>query len=65
MSLAELEKEVQRLSPGELSAFTRWLDEYSARQWDGQFERDVASGKLDKLGEQADQAFKAGTCSEL
>lgn len=28
MSLAELEKEVQNLSLGELQAFTRWLTEY-------------------------------------
>lgn len=30
MSLAELEKEVQNLSPEELHAFARWLVEYTA-----------------------------------
>ena len=65
MSLAELEKEVLKLSPGELSAFARWLDEYAAAAWDVQFERDVAAGKLDRLGAKADEDFEAGRCSEL
>jgi len=65
MSLAELEMEVQNLSPGELSAFTRWLDDYAAKKWDAQFDQDVAAGKLDKLGAKADQAFETGQCSEL
>ncbi len=54
MSLAELEKEVQKLPPGELAAFTRWFEEFAADQWDGQFERDAASGKLEELGRRAD-----------
>ncbi|MDR1282520.1 MAG: hypothetical protein LBK99_17120 [Opitutaceae bacterium] len=65
MSLLELEKEVQRLSPAELDAFTRWLDEYTANQWDTQFEADVLSGKLERLGHKADAGFEAGTCHEL
>ena len=65
MSLAELEKEVQSLSSAEFNAFTRWLDDYSARQWDEQFEKDVAAGKLEGLGRKADLAFDAGECAEL
>lgn len=65
MSLAQLEKEVQNLSPEEFGAFTRWLEEYAARRWDGQFEKDVAAGKLDTLGQKADAAFEAGDCTEL
>lgn len=65
MSLAELEKEVQKLPPGELATFTRWFEEYAANQWDNQFERDVAAGKLDQLGRKADAVFEAGQCTEL
>ncbi|MCH2155320.1 MAG: hypothetical protein MK080_04910 [Opitutales bacterium] len=65
MSLAELEKKVENLSPGELEAFTRWLDSYAAKKWDAQFERDVVAGKLDELGKKADLAFESGLCSEL
>lgn len=64
MSLAELEKEVRSLTAGEFDAFTRWLEEYAARRWDEQFERDVAAGKLDQLGRKADAAFEAGQCAE-
>ena len=65
MSLAELEREVLKLSSGELSAFTRWLDEYAARSWDDQLDRDVATGKLDRLAKKADEDFEAGRCTEL
>ena len=65
MSLAELEKEVESLTPNELSAFTRWLDGYTSKQWDQKFESEVKQGKLDKLGKEADQAFESGQCTEL
>jgi hypothetical protein len=65
MSLAELEKEVQKLPPGELAAFTRWFQEYAATQWDAQIERDASAGKLNPLGQKADAAFKAGQCTDL
>ena len=65
MSLTELEKEVENLSPGEFEAFTRWLDDFTARRWDEQLEQDAASGKLDELGKKADDAFESGLCSEL
>ncbi len=65
MSLIELEQEVQKLSPSEFCAFTRWLDEYAAAQWDAQLEADVASGKLSKSFDKADAEFLAGKCVEL
>ncbi len=65
MSLAELEKEVERLDSADFEAFTRWLDAYAANRWDAQFEQDVAEGKLDKLGKKADAAFESGQCTEL
>lgn len=45
MSLAELEKGITKLSPGELSALTRWLDDYAAQARDDQLERDGVSQK--------------------
>lgn len=65
MSLVDLENEVQKLSPSELNAFTRWLDEYAAAQWDAQIESDVASGRLDHVLKKVDAEFKAGLCKEL
>ena len=65
MSLIELEQEVQKLSPAEFSAFTRWLDEYAATQWDEQIEKDVATGKFAHLLAKVDAEFEAGKCKEL
>ncbi|MEM1221803.1 MAG: hypothetical protein AAGH40_03505 [Verrucomicrobiota bacterium] len=65
MSLAELEKEVENLNSADFEAFTRWLDAYAAKRWDEQFEQDVASGRLNKLGKKADLAFESGQCTEL
>jgi hypothetical protein len=65
MSLAELEKEVLKLSSGELSAFTSWLDDYTARSWHDQLERDVAAGKLDRFAAKADEDFETGRCTEF
>jgi hypothetical protein len=65
MSLIELERKVQNLSPAELSAFTRWLDDYAGAQWDDQLEKDMAAGKLTKLLTKVDAEFEAGKCKEL
>ncbi|MEM6823260.1 MAG: hypothetical protein AAF558_15125 [Verrucomicrobiota bacterium] len=65
MSLAELEKEVENLDSADFEAFTRWLDAYAAKRWDEQFEQDVASGRLNKLGKKADLAFESDQCTEL
>lgn len=56
---------VQKLSPTELNAFLRWLDEFSAAQWDTQIENDVSTGRLDHLLSRVDADFDAGRCKEL
>jgi len=65
MSLAELQQEVEALSPAELDAFTSWLDNMTARRGDERFELDVLAGKLDALGQRADLDFELGKCCEL
>ena len=61
----ELESEVSRLSPDELSRFRAWFAEFDAALWDGQIELDAKSGKLDHLAERASQDFNSGNCKEL
>lgn len=65
MSVQELEAAVLRLSPEELARFAEWLDEYRANEWDRQFEADVAAGRLDALGRQADADFESGRTTPL
>ena len=65
MSVQELETAVAQLDPDELARFASWFEEYQADEWDRQFEADVAAGKLDALGRQADEDFEAGRVTAL
>lgn len=47
--LEELEEEIKKLSPEELTQLRDWFLELDAESWDNQIERDAESGKLDKL----------------
>ena len=64
-AVQELQSAVSQLSADELSRFREWFDEFDAEVWDRQFEKDVESGKLDQLAEQAITDFRAGKCKEL
>jgi hypothetical protein len=55
MTVKELEKAVADLTPEEFAAFRDWLAAYDQDRWDDQIERDMESGKLDKLLEEAKQ----------
>ena len=65
MSLQEIESAVATLPTTELTAFSRWFEEFLADQWDRRIERDVNAGRLDAAGSQADADFAAGRCSPL
>ena len=55
-----LEKQIEQLSPEELRAFRLWFAEFDAELWDEELERDVAAGKLDRLGDAAVAAHQRG-----
>ena len=65
MSLQELETAVTRLPQEDLSAFSRWSEEFLADQWDARIERDIQAGRLRKAVEKADADFDAGRCTPL
>ncbi len=48
-----VEKEVETLSPEELTEFRHWFAAYDAEAWDRQFEHAASSGKLDALADAA------------
>ena len=64
-TLQEIEKAVQGLSPDQLAAFRDWFVEYDQALWDKQLERDVASGRLDSLADEALEDLRNGRCSDL
>jgi hypothetical protein len=55
MSLAEIKDLAIRLPPEELTALTAFLVERDNAAWDKQIEEDAASGKLDRLFEEAER----------
>jgi hypothetical protein len=65
MSVEDLESAVSHLSEPELARFREWFEEFAADQWDQQIEADIAAGRLDAAGKQADEDFEAGRCTPL
>jgi hypothetical protein len=63
--LEALEQEVQRLAPEDYQAFRKWLADYDWQLWDEELERDVAAGKLDKLGDEALAEWRRGETAEI
>ena len=63
-SLDEFEKAVAELPTDQLERFRAWFEEFEAVPFDQKIERDAASGKLDRLAEQALADFRAGCASD-
>jgi hypothetical protein len=64
-SVKEIESAVTRLSRAELAAFRSWFTDFDAEAWDRQFEKDVADGRLDALGDEALRDLSKGRCNDL
>ena len=56
----QIENEVQELSAEELARFRDWFLEFDWEAWDRQLERDVETGKLDVLADEAVREHAAG-----
>ena len=64
-TVQEIEEAVIQLPEPELDTFRRWFEKFDAGLWDRQFEKDVQSGKLDSLADQALKDLEEGRCTEL
>lgn len=65
MNLSKIQQAITELSPQDFARFREWFEEYEARMWDKQIERDAKSGKLDKIVEEAMKDYRAGKAREL
>jgi hypothetical protein len=65
MTIAELKQAVAQLSEEELVRFRTWFDEYYAKVWDEQIEKDAKSGRLDRLISEVDEEYDAGLSKPL
>ncbi|PYV16502.1 MAG: hypothetical protein DMG21_11520 [Acidobacteria bacterium] len=63
--LEEIEDQIKTLTPEELTELRGWFQEYDAKAWDEQFERDVKEGKLDRVADQALRDHAAGRSTKL
>jgi len=61
----KLEREIKKLGQAELVIFREWFHEFDSQQWDRQIEKDIRSGRLDKLAEKAIAAHRAGRSKKL
>jgi hypothetical protein len=64
-NLQEIERAVSQLSAEELADFRVWFAEFDAKEWDRQFEEDIAVGRLDNLAQRALQHLHEGRCTDL
>ncbi|MEZ5890034.1 MAG: hypothetical protein R3D52_07105 [Xanthobacteraceae bacterium] len=63
--LEDIEKAVASLAADELEKFRAWFEAFDSAQFDEEIERDAASGKLDRLADQALADFRDGRAREL
>jgi hypothetical protein len=64
-SIEEIEKAVAQLTPEQFAKFRDWFDEFQARMFDEQIDRDAKAGKLDKLMSRARESHNAGRREEF
>lgn len=65
MGIKEIETAIEKLSAREVSELTAWLIEYHQQIWERQIEEDLESGRLDKLLNEVEQEYRAGTATLL
>jgi hypothetical protein len=64
-TLEKMKRAIRDLSPDELAAFRCWFAEFDADKWERQFEQDVATGRLDRLADEAVDDLRQGRCNDL
>ncbi len=64
-TVKELEKAISGLSPEQFAKFRSWFESFDAARWDGQIERDIQSGKLDRVAEKALGEYRKGKAKPL
>lgn len=65
MTIEDIEKAVAALPPTDLDRFRAWFDAFDAARFDEKIARDAASGKLDRLADEALADYREGRAREL
>ena len=64
-TVEDIEKAVAKLPPHELAAFRAWFEAFDAARFDEKIERNAASGKLDRIADEAAADYRAGRAREI
>ena len=64
-TVEEIQSAIQSLPHDEYMRLVTWMHEKDWENWDQQLEKDAASGKLDFLLAEVDEAKKEGKLEEL
>jgi hypothetical protein len=65
MTVQDIEKAVAQLPPEELAAFRAWFEAFDAARFDEKIARDAATGRLDRLADEALADHRRGRSREL
>jgi hypothetical protein len=60
-----LKRDVQNLTPNELTKFRKWFSDYDNELWDQQIEADSKAGKFDQLAAEALAELDRGETTEF
>ena len=60
-----IEKEIEALPPRDFARLREWFSERDWAKWDQEIEADAASGKLDFLVKEANEAKRYGKLKDL
>jgi hypothetical protein len=65
MTIEDITRAVEQLSPPELARFRAWFETFDAARFDIAIERDARTGKLDAPADEALDAHRSGRAREL
>ena len=65
MDVKEIENAIAQLPNSQLAELAKWFEEFHAKMWDSQLERDLENGRLDSLIQEAEQDFESDRCEPL
>ena len=65
MDVKEIETAIAQLPAAEVAELAHWFDEFRARLWDHQIEKDLSSGRLHNVLEEVREDLEAGRCKPL
>ena len=65
MSVTEIQAAITELAGDDLADLMKWLDEYQAKLWDKEIEKDLETGRLDAVLAEVDEEYEAGLSQPL